>query len=90
MTLEELNKQVIQVISEQLGCSIEKITVDKKINADLGADGLDYVELTMTLEDEFGIEINDTELFDLTDWSSQDKTIGEIQTFIQSKVSHTA
>ena len=90
MTLEELNKKVIQVISEQLGCSIEEITVDKKIIDNLGADILDYVGLTMALEDEFGIEINDTELFDLTDWPSQDKTVGEIQTFIQSKVSHTA
>jgi acyl carrier protein len=89
MTLEELNKQVIQAISEQLDYSIEEITVDKKIISDLGADSLERFELIMALEDEFGIKINDTELFDLTDWSSQDKTIGEIQTFIQSKVSHT-
>jgi acyl carrier protein len=89
MTLEELNKKVMQIIADQLCCSIEEITVDKKINADLGADSLDLAELIMTLEDEFGIEINDTELFDFTDWSSHDKTIGEIQTFIQSKVSHT-
>jgi acyl carrier protein len=89
MTLEELNKKVMQIIADQLCLLVGDITADKKINADLGADGLDHVELTMTLEDEFGIEINDTELFDLTDWPSQDKTIGEIQTFIQSKVSHT-
>ena len=90
MTLEELNKKVMQIIADQLCLLVDDIPADKKINADLGADWLDHAELVVTLEDEFNIEISNNELFDLTDWPSQDKTVGEIQTLIQSKVSHTA
>jgi acyl carrier protein len=39
-----------------------KVTMDAKFGEDLDADSLDLVELVMALEDEFGVEIPESEL----------------------------
>ena len=53
--------KIKQIIAEKLEISIDQITDDAKFIDDLGADSLDVVELIMTLEDEFEIEISDEE-----------------------------
>ena len=53
--------KIKQIIAEKLEISMEQITDDAKFIDDLGADSLDVVELIMTLEDEFEIEITDEE-----------------------------
>lgn len=52
-------EKVQAIIAEELGIDKEKITMDSRLAEDLGADSLDAVELIMTLEDEFGIEVDD-------------------------------
>lgn len=47
------------IVAEQLGVETEKIVPDAEFVADLNADSLDLVELIMSLEEEFGIEISD-------------------------------
>ena len=54
-------ERIKQIIAEKLEISVEQITDDAKFIDDLGADSLDVVELIMTLEDEFEIEISDEE-----------------------------
>ena len=54
-------EQIKQIIAEKLEINIGQITDDAKFIDDLGADSLDVVELIMTLEDEFDIEISDEE-----------------------------
>lgn len=54
-------ERIKQIIAEKLEISMEQITDDAKFIDDLGADSLDVVELIMTLEDEFEIEISDEE-----------------------------
>jgi acyl carrier protein len=49
------------IISEQLGVEKEKITPESKFIDDLGADSLDIVELVMSFEEKFNIEISETE-----------------------------
>ena len=49
------------IVAEQLGVEPEKIVPDAEFVADLNADSLDLVELIMSLEEEFGIEISDEE-----------------------------
>ena len=51
--------RVQAIIAEQLGVEPEKITPDAEFVADLNADSLDLVELIMSLEEEFGVEISD-------------------------------
>lgn len=55
----DVARKVKQIIVEQLGVDESEVTPDASFLEDLGADSLDAVELTMVLEEEFGIEIPD-------------------------------
>ncbi len=57
MTIEKIKK----VLSANLDIDIETITEDSTFD-DLGIDSLDAVELLMDLEDEFGIELEASEM----------------------------
>lgn len=57
----DIEGQVKKVISEQLGIEIGEIRTEAKFVDDLGADSLDLVEMIMSLEDIFEIEISDEE-----------------------------
>ena len=54
-------ENIKEIISEQLGIEKEKITPESKFIDDLGADSLDIVELVMSFEEKFNIEIPETE-----------------------------
>ncbi|MGE5484407.1 MAG: acyl carrier protein [Ignavibacteriales bacterium] len=56
---EEITDKVRKVISAQLEVDEEKVVPDASVIDDLGADSLDIVEIVMSLEEEFGIEIPD-------------------------------
>ena len=56
---EETKQKVVALIAEQLGKSEDAETLDAQFIEDLGADSLDLVELIMSMEDEFGVEIAD-------------------------------
>lgn len=71
-TLEKIQN----LLSEQLGVSKDKITKESRVIEDLGADSLDVVELLMTMEDEFGITVDDEDAIKL-------KTIGDILSLIE-------
>lgn len=51
-----------EIISEQLEIEVEEIDYESNIIDDLGADSLDIVDLVMSVEDEFGIEVPDEAL----------------------------
>lgn len=81
---EEERKQTIflrirPIIAKQLEIDEDKITLTSKIAQDLGADSLDSIELVMALEDEFYIEILDTE-------SEKMKTVEDIVAYLVKKV----
>ncbi|MBP3319206.1 MAG: acyl carrier protein [Ruminiclostridium sp.] len=44
------------LITDQLGVEPDAVTLEATFVEDLGVDSLDLVELSMALEDEFGIE----------------------------------
>ena len=52
-------EKVKSIIAEQLDIDPESVTYDSSITDDLGADSLDVVDLVMSFEDEFGVEIPD-------------------------------
>ena len=54
-------EKVVEIIKDQLGIDDKEITMETSIMKDLVADSLDAVEIMMALEDEFSIEIPDTE-----------------------------
>ena len=53
--------QIIKMIADQLQIDEEQVKPDASFMDDLGADSLDTVELIMALEEEFDIEIPDSE-----------------------------
>ena len=58
--------RVRKIIMEQLGVKEEQVVDNASFVNDLGADSLDTVELVMALEEEFGIDIPDTEAEKIT------------------------
>lgn len=59
MTTDSVEEKIKNIISKQMGVSIEKITNESSFVNDLGADSLDTVELVMEFEDAFELDIPD-------------------------------
>jgi len=56
MTIED---KVKKIISEKLSVDLSEVVPEASFVDDLGADSLDLVELIMTMEEEFDIDISD-------------------------------
>ena len=56
MSVEE---KVKKIIAEKLSVDIEEVVPEASFVDDLGADSLDLVELIMSMEEEFDVEISD-------------------------------
>ncbi|MCK4499439.1 acyl carrier protein [Candidatus Babeliales bacterium] len=56
--MEEILEKVIDIIVDKLGVEKTEVTEDSTFK-DLGADSLDIVELIMSFEEAFNIEIDD-------------------------------
>ena len=52
-------EKVKEILAEQLDLDPDSITLDSLIQDDLGADSLDVVDMLMSIEDEFSVEIPD-------------------------------
>ena len=72
MALEKIKN----IISEQFAIPEDDITVDTVLLEDLDADSLDLIDLAMSLEDCFEVEVPDEELENF-------KTVGDIVKYIE-------
>ena len=59
MASPETEERLRKIIAEQLGVDESLIVPSASFAKDLNADSLDLVELIMSIEEEFGIEISD-------------------------------
>ncbi len=73
-----IEKEVIDIVVEQLGVEASEVTLSKSFVEDLNADSLDLTELIMTFEERFGFEISEEEAEKL-------KTVGDVVAYIQKK-----
>jgi len=73
-----IQKEVIEIIVEQLGVDIADVTLGKSFVEDLNADSLDLTELIMTFEERFGFEISEEDAEKL-------KTVGDVVTYIEAR-----
>ena len=54
-----IQDKVLQIIAEKLSVDLDEVVPEASFVDDLGADSLDLVELIMSMEEEFDIEIPD-------------------------------
>jgi len=71
-------EKVKTIIVDQLDVDEEKVTLSANIQDDLGADSLDIVDLVMSFEDEFDLEIPDDQVENI-------KTVDDVVKYIESK-----
>lgn len=57
--MSDIEARVKKIVAKHLDIEEGKITATSSFTDDLGADSLDQVELVMTFEEEFGVEIPD-------------------------------
>jgi acyl carrier protein len=67
------------IIVDLLGVEPEKVTPEARFREDLEADSLDLVELVMAFEEEFGGEISDEDVQQIT-------TVGEVIAYIEERM----
>ena len=71
-------EKVAAILAKQLDVEEESITPETNLVDDLGADSLDVVDLVMTLEDEFDMEIPDEDVENV-------RTVGDIVKYLEDR-----
>ena len=77
MNPDAIFEKVKEVIREQLAVEDDVIKMETSFIDDLGADSLDIVELIMALEEEFDLQIPDSEAEKIT-------TVGDVVDYIKA------
>ena len=70
-------EKVKSLLADQLTINPDKISMESEIVADLGADSLDMVEMMMSMEEEFGITVDEEKATEL-------KTVADIVALIDA------
>ena len=70
-------EKVKAILAEQFDVEEDKITADTDLQEDLCADSLDVVDLLMSIEDEFEVEVPDEEIENI-------KTVGSLVSYIEA------
>ena len=70
-------EKVKAILAEQFDVEEDKITADTDLQEDLGADSLDVVDLLMSIEDEFEVEVPDEGIENI-------KTVGSLVSYIEA------
>ena len=73
-------EKLAALVAEQFNVDADGITMDTSFTDDLNADSVDIVDLSMALEEEFGIDELDEEQ------ASSITTVGDLVRCLQSKV----
>ncbi len=70
-------EKIVAILCEQLMLEQDQLSMETAITDDLGADSLDLVEVLMSCEDEFDVEIPDAE-------AEKFKTVGDLVRYIEN------
>ena len=77
MASPELETRLKKIVAEQLGVDESKLVPSARFSEDLNADSLDLVEMIMSLEEEFSVEIPDED-------AEKILTVGDAMNYIDS------
>jgi acyl carrier protein len=78
-----LETKIRSIVAQQLGVESGEVTPDANILDDLGADSLDVVELVMSLEEAFDIEVPDEDVEEM-------RTVGDVERYVIQAVGAAA
>ena len=70
-------EKIKEIAADSLGADVSTLTAESSFKEDLGADSLDLFELTMALEDEYGIEIPSEDLEKIV-------TVGDVVEYVNA------
>lgn len=79
MDMEQIALKVRDIVVEELGVREDQVVPSARFIEDLNADSLDTVELVMRFESEFGLQIAENEVENMT-------TVGQAIEYISSKL----
>ena len=79
MERNELEQKAINVIADKLDMSSDQIKFENELVDELGVDSLDKLNIVMGIEDEFDIEIYDTDMDDI-------KTVKDLCDLVEGKL----
>ena len=79
MSEKTVDERVRDIIIDEMGCDLGELEGHKRLNEDLGADSLDAVEIIITLEEEFKIEIPDEDVDKLV-------TVQDVINYVKKKI----
>lgn len=68
-----------EILAEQLDVDENSITTDSMLIEDLGADSLDAIDIVMSIEDEFKIEVPDEIIEKI-------ETVGDMLNYIENNI----
>lgn len=71
--------EIKEILAEQFDVDIDSITLETNLDEDLGADSLDAIDIVMSIEDQYSIEVPDEVITSI-------KTVEDIVSFVESKV----
>ena len=69
-------ERIREIICDQLDLEEDKVTMDSDIMEDFEADSLDVVDLVMSIEDEFGLDVPDDQIENF-------RTVGDVVRYIE-------
>lgn len=71
--------EVKEILADQLDINAEDIELSSNLSDDLGADSLDAIDIVMTVEDQYSIEVPDEAIEAM-------KTVEDIVVFIEANI----
>lgn len=69
--------RVLEIISEQFNLTVDELQENVSLANDLGADSIQLMELVMSIEDEFGVELDEEVIANIN-------TIGDLLEYADS------
>ncbi len=74
-----VTEKITEIFVDLLGVAAEDVTLDARLIEDLGVDSLDAVELSLALEEQFSINVEDHEIEQL-------QTVSDVVRLITDKI----
>ena len=71
--------EVKEILADQLDINIDDIEITSSLTDDLGADSLDAIDIVMSVEDQYSIEVPDEVIKSI-------KTVEDIVSFIETNI----